>query len=80
MRGCAGLALLESACYVYECAQEDLPVREPTQLVQNLGSDELEYLLQKLVVMTIHQSCLAAQHQATSKEVQAKMEQVRERM
>ncbi|KAF0294123.1 Kinesin-like protein KIF21B [Amphibalanus amphitrite] len=56
---------------------EDLPIQDPAQLVRNMqDQEEMEYLLEKLISMTIHQSCVAAQHEATAKDTEVKMEQM----
>ena len=46
-------------------------------MVRNVEQEEMEYLLEKLISMTIHQSCVAAQHEASAKDTEVKMEQVR---
>ena len=58
--------------------QEDLPIQDPALLVRNIDQEEMEYLLEKLISMTIHQSCVAAQHEASAKDTEVKMEQVRQ--
>ncbi|XP_043246573.1 kinesin-like protein KIF21A isoform X4 [Amphibalanus amphitrite] len=60
-----------------EESKEDLPIQDPAQLVRNMqDQEEMEYLLEKLISMTIHQSCVAAQHEATAKDTEVKMEQM----
>ena len=64
----------QAAVVALEEARED--VQEPELLLAEIGAEQRPYLLQKLLAMTVHQSCLAAQHQAAEREANSRVEQV----
>ncbi|XP_037070286.1 LOW QUALITY PROTEIN: kinesin-like protein KIF21A [Pollicipes pollicipes] len=66
----------QASIMAMEESKEDLPIQEPALLVRNVEPEQMEYLLEKLIAMTIHQSCVAAQHEATARETEVKMEQM----
>ncbi|KAF0304360.1 Kinesin-like protein KIF21A [Amphibalanus amphitrite] len=66
----------QTAIMAMEESKDELPIQEPALLLRELRPDEMEYLLEKLLSMTVHQSCVAAQHQAAQRETQIKMDQM----
>ena len=66
----------QASIMAMEESKEELPIQEPALLIRDIRPDEMEYLLEKLLSMTVHQSCVAAQHQAAERETQIKMDQV----
>ncbi|XP_037086600.1 LOW QUALITY PROTEIN: kinesin-like protein KIF21A [Pollicipes pollicipes] len=66
----------QASIMAMEESKEDLPVQEPSLLIRDLRPEEMEYLLEKLLMMTVHQSCVAAQHQSEARETLVKMDQI----